>query len=173
MEIDTYVSTTFDYSTSSNYADSYNWTIEPSNAGTITSGGNAEMCTIEWSSLFSGNAQLIAKGINDCGPGEGKSVTITVGNSFGIDENTLGVTMSLYPNPNEGTFTLELNSKEEQNITLRINDPFGKNVFTMENIDMTGSKILPLNLNHLAEGMYFLMLDAEKGTITRKVIIRK
>jgi PKD repeat protein len=46
---------------------SYQWTLSPPNAGTIS--GNGQNATIYWNGTFSGTAQVTVAGINACGPG--------------------------------------------------------------------------------------------------------
>ncbi len=56
------------YSTSSWYADVYNWSLEPSITGTII--GTASNITIDWDENYSGIAKLTVYGSNsDCGAG--------------------------------------------------------------------------------------------------------
>lgn len=48
-------------------ATSYNWSLVPSGAGTIT--GNTTTATVDWSDTFTGLAQISVQGANDCGTG--------------------------------------------------------------------------------------------------------
>ncbi len=48
-------------------ATSYNWTLIPGTAGTIS--GNTASITINWSATFIGTASLTVKGVNSCGNG--------------------------------------------------------------------------------------------------------
>jgi len=49
------------------YATSYNWTLTPAAAGTITGSGN--IISIDWNNTFSGIATLHVTGVNMCGSG--------------------------------------------------------------------------------------------------------
>lgn len=69
---------TSDYeSTGSDDADSYVWTLDPAEAGTIT--GDGLSATVEWSSDFSGTATVSIAGVNDCGEGNPSSLDVEVG----------------------------------------------------------------------------------------------
>ena len=57
--------TTIYNTTPANNADSYQWTLNPANAGTITS--NGLQATIVWNNSFSGLAELTVSAINVCG----------------------------------------------------------------------------------------------------------
>ena len=57
-----------EYTTSgSTDAEEYLWTLDPSDAGIVTS--FEENCSIAWSNNFIGNAYLSVLGVNDCGSG--------------------------------------------------------------------------------------------------------
>lgn len=47
---------------------SYQWTLIPSNAGTIS--GSTQVVNVNWSPTFTGIAQLKVTAVNTCGPGE-------------------------------------------------------------------------------------------------------
>lgn len=50
------------------YADSYNWDIEPSTAGTIT--GTSTTATVNWTNNFYGTATIKVRGVNNCSNGD-------------------------------------------------------------------------------------------------------
>lgn len=85
------------------------------------------------------------------------------GVSVGI-ENTPVVTLSIYPNPVKNTIHIE-SDITMQSIT--IYDSKGN----MINTD-SGVQTITYNLNvsHLSDGMYFLLIDTEKGQVVRKFI---
>jgi hypothetical protein len=47
---------------------SYQWTLDPTEAGTIN--GNGMTATVTWDEAFTGMAEIMVGGINDCGDGE-------------------------------------------------------------------------------------------------------
>jgi len=78
--------------------------------------------------------------------------------------------IQVYPNPTEGELTIEngvLNSIQERIENVEIFDVFGRNM---------GVKFPSFggvrggNISHLPAGMYFLRIQTEKGTITKKII---
>jgi PKD repeat protein len=48
-------------------ATSYNWSLQPAGAGTIT--GNTTSATVDWADTFTGLAQISVQGANNCGAG--------------------------------------------------------------------------------------------------------
>ncbi len=55
------------------YATSYEWTILPEEAGTIS--GTSTSAIVDWSETYSGNAQISVKALNDCGEGNTSTAT--------------------------------------------------------------------------------------------------
>lgn len=95
-------------------------------------------------------------------------VTYTTLNSIliptGLHKQTETI-MNLYPNPSNGSFTIELNTKEKQNIQL---------------FDMTGNVVLSQTIenakaiidgNHLVAGIYNLQIKGKEGVANKKLVI--
>lgn len=54
--------------TGAEFALSYAWTLTPETAGTISGAGQTGI--VDWNNEFTGEAQILVKGINDCGEGD-------------------------------------------------------------------------------------------------------
>lgn len=78
--------------------------------------------------------------------------------------------IQIFPNPNNGKFTIEMENSSNQNtdFKIEINNVFGQKVYS-ENISQP--KTHQLNLE-LSDGIYFVKLTSENKTITRKIIIQ-
>ena len=152
------------------FADTYNWSLEPSEAGTVVNNGSE--CNITWSDSYEGAAVLKVAGVNDCGEGEwSDGFDITVMNCTGIGNNPQGSTLSIYPNPSTGNFTLELNANDK--VTLKILNTIGKTVYQISNMEVKGFYTQALNLNDLAEGVYYLRLEGNTLNTTEKIVISR
>ena len=79
----------------------------------------------------------------------------TAYNSINVTCNDIINNLSIYPNPNNGEFVVEINSKNElSNSVLQITDLTGKVIFE-ENINISsGVTNLPINLKEVAIGSY-------------------
>ncbi len=94
---------------------------------------------------------------NTCGSDSGQ---ISI-HSLGISELSGGNEISLYPNPNNGIFTLNYNLKSYQNNSqLIINDIAGRTVYSQNIIGNAGNEIIKLPLN---DGIYFWKISTETG----------
>ncbi|MCD6112859.1 MAG: Omp28-related outer membrane protein [Bacteroidales bacterium] len=170
--VDIYYVTTSSYSvTEPLYSDSCNWVLTPENAGTLTV-SNTNL-TIDWNTDFIGNAILKVCGVNDCGNGAfSDELNILVRNSVGISENN-NIKINLFPNPNTGLFTINLNSDFNKNLNLKIYNSLGIIVFEQSNIVLKGKYSKNMNLNNLPNGVYFLNIYNENINTIKKIIIQK
>ena len=92
------------------------------------------------------------------------SACFTVG-AVSLEESTLP-TMTIYPNPSDGPFTISFN-ESNVDISLTIVDLQGKAIFRTQT---NASKTLVIDEN-LANGVYFVQLQAGDALTTHKVII--
>ena len=103
---------------------------------------------------------------NSCGTAI-DSVTVTVvPNTTGIFEQTKGSGIFLYPNPNNGTFTIVT---EEKECELIITNVLGEKIL-VQKIQNDKSEI---DLSNELNGIYFFQVKTEQGTANKKIIIQK
>jgi hypothetical protein len=67
--------------------------------------------------------------------------------------------VSLYPNPNKGTFSIDLPLKMN-NVSLLIYDVTGKKIFGVVNY----SSGTPIQINDISKGMYFIKVSTNKAS---------
>lgn len=70
--------------------------------------------------------------------------------------------ISLYPNPNQGTFTLQLNSvSEKQLVEISILDQTGRRLHEQNTLLQVGENGMIVQANHLSAGRYWLQIQLE------------
>jgi PKD repeat protein len=170
--VDLYLNPTSEFTTTgAENALTYAWSIDPETAGTIA--GNALTGTVTWATGFTGNASVTVKPTNDCGDGEvSDAVTIQVYSSQGIGENKIGE-IRIYPNPNQGTFTLSINTGAEKVLNIRLLNALGEVVYGKDNVKVKGDFSQVISLNETSSGMLILKVDDGKDSWQGKVFIEK
>lgn len=88
--------------------------------------------------------------------------------STGIEENSIASTLSIYPNPNNGNFTLQ--SFNNIPYSINIYNPLGENIYEQKNIL---SSLIEIDLSKQANGIYFIQIRSEKESFNKKIIINK
>ncbi|GAA4451021.1 S8/S53 family peptidase [Rurimicrobium arvi] len=78
----------------------------------------------------------------------------------------------LMPNPNTGSFNLDLQAPDAASYVVTVADISGKVVLHQDWKANAGHNILPLNLNQVAKGMYFVTVGNEKGSLSIKTQIQ-
>jgi hypothetical protein len=78
--------------------------------------------------------------------------------------------VELYPNPNNGNFTLNVKNSNIKNATISIFNVLGENV---KNINLTNINSTQIDLSEFGIGAYYLQVTAENNTITKKVFVTK
>jgi PKD repeat protein len=89
----------------------------------------------------------------------------------GIIQNNADLSTSIYPNPNRGSFTLEMNSYVPQNIGIVITNSLGIKIYSENDITFSGKLLKPINLNNIPSGVYFLSVINSGKTIVEKFLV--
>jgi PKD repeat protein len=88
----------------------------------------------------------------------------------GIGQNNANMSTLIYPNPNHGNFTLELNSLVPQNINIVITNSLGVRVYSENDITFSGQLLKSINLN-VPSGVYFLsILNSGKNNVQKFLV---
>lgn len=99
-----------------------------------------------------------------------QTIEVTVCTGLGAKTNV--ASMSIFPNPNEGNFTLEFNANVNTTLALGITDLTGKNVHTETVTCIRGTNRISLNVNQLQKGFYLLKAVDALGETNKSFIIR-
>lgn len=113
-------------------------------------------------SFNSGANQMNTAGVNS---GDGQ-VIITQLLTTGIAENGFGFEMNLYPNPNNGNFTVTLPNEKDALITIR--NVLGQLVFEKE-----AGQLNRIELNDVANGVYQLTISVNGTRVCNKPFVKQ
>ena len=101
------------------------------------------------------------------------SVVDQFGKFNGVNHLANVASMSIYPNPAVDQMNIDFTSKVSFNATLKLMDLYGKMVVS-EVVNVTeGMNALTVNVSNLNNGMYVLVLTANGGQYSQKVIVNK
>lgn len=104
------------------------------------------------------------------GPRSGLLTSNGCGSPNSIAKQFDDKSIELYPNPNNGNFTLNIKSANIKNSTISIFNVLGENVKT---IILTNINSAQINISELGTGAYYLQVSTDNKTITKKVIVTK
>lgn len=91
----------------------------------------------------------------------------------GIDEElAAGISaLNLFPNPNNGSFTVEMTLEERDDVRLSIMDARGKLIQSRRTDNVTQFEE-EFNLDTLPAGVYLLRVETSKGTAARRLVVQ-
>jgi len=96
----------------------------------------------------------------------------TTESGTGIDEMVSISSVSVYPNPSNGSFTVQTNSLVNDVISIQVVDITGKIIYT-EPVSLTiGKNSFDINLSGLSSGYYQVNLRKGNSVITKKLMIK-
>jgi len=132
--------------------------------GNIISGATSQTYNV----LQTGNYTVIVT-TNGCNSSSSSSLNVDV---TGISEaNVQSSNILLYPNPNNGQFTLTFTTVEISDYTIQLNDVNGKIVYKNELTNFSGSFNKEFDITKSGKGEYFLSITNSKNQKIEKVIV--
>lgn len=88
---------------------------------------------------------------------------------LGLNDNSWLKTVALYPNPNRGTFTLEMSSDRSKIMTVEISTVLGQIIYSNEVELITGTTKFQPNYKIEKAGIYFVKLNDGSNSFTHKM----
>jgi hypothetical protein len=86
-----------------------------------------------------------------------------------VEEQNLSNLVNIYPNPNTGQFFIKLDLNKE-NYSVKIMDVTGQIIYSKT--ELSKSKLV-VDLNTIANGLYFVEVKTSEGKTTKKILIQK
>ncbi len=106
--------------------------------------------------------------VNTCSAAD----TICIALSSYIDNlNDKNFNISIYPNPNKGTFHLNFYVEKPENIIIQIINDLGQNVYKQEHKKFKGNYNKEIDISSLKNGIYMLNIRVGENTYTRNIFV--
>lgn len=127
----------------------------------------ATSSTYNISETGSGNYKVCVVDMNGC---EGCSFVYEMTCCVGIEEANFEGTVAVYPNPNNGEFTLEVELAREMDMTVGLFDMVGKEVLLDQDLGEVSNLRKQYDLTALPDGVYFLRIHADDQMTVQKLV---
>jgi len=96
--------------------------------------------------------------------------TVNVVNTTGIEEAELAKRISIYPNPNDGSFVVDLTEVDlEQDAIMTLLDITGREVWN-QNVSRS---MINVEINDASRGIYILRLDNNGLQVSKRISVIK
>ncbi|MES2591064.1 MAG: T9SS type A sorting domain-containing protein [Bacteroidota bacterium] len=107
--------------------------------------------------------------VNGCS--NASTQTISVESCAGIDEGLLSQNLTLYPNPNSGTFNVAIGSVNFNQLLISIVDIQGKEVYNLMDKNITADYNKQIDVTNLAKGIYYIKFNTDTEVKIQKLIV--
>jgi len=88
----------------------------------------------------------------------------------GLGENALGK-FEIHPVPNDGRFTVTINSQKEESWDVTVYNNLGVDVYQIKDFRVNGSHSETIQLNNPSRGTYTVVFRSRNEVIIRKVLV--
>ncbi len=152
----------------------YTWEISPADVYSNMEMNGME-CTVTWAGYYTGPSTINVKvrGTNPCGDGPFSETYSVEIENVGISELAKELGLSIYPNPNAGSFTLEIATSKVDKVNLRIMNATGHLVYEEQDMQVNNSFSKNIDISSEAEGIYMVLIESDLGLYTGKIILQK
>ncbi len=107
---------------------------------------------------------------NECGS---ETFTGAVSTTVGLDELAGLGSISVYPNPSNGLFTMDVNLNQSMKLDIVVVNVLGETVAVKEINALNGVSSEVIDLSTDAPGVYFLKIMSENVAISTQVLVKK
>ena len=146
------------------------WTLVPAEAGEIDAEDNT--ATVTWNDEFTGEAKVTVTATNDCGDVVSE-YAVNVKNTVGIQDLNNALNIDIYPNPNNGKFDIDLSGNVNEIVNIKVISSISAVVFETSNVSLNNDFKQTIDVTNLADGLYYLVIENNKGRIIKKIIVQK
>jgi len=91
---------------------------------------------------------------------------------LGIGDNDANNGVSVFPNPNSGSFSLEINAEGQRTVNITIYNALSKVVYEASNVNVIGSYTEAIDLD-VEQGVYYIRIEGDDLLLNKKIIIQK
>lgn len=90
----------------------------------------------------------------------------------GINTQSKNVDLTIFPNPSNGIFNLNINTTTVKELEIKVLNSIGQVVFAKNNFNNIVNINEQIDLSNNASGIYFVTVTTEKSITTQKLIIQ-
>lgn len=148
---------------------SYEWSLEPNEAGTIN--GNDNEIVITWNQDYNGDASLKVKAIsNECETNFSEALNI-FSSMINVDEIS-SMSLNIYPNPVDETINIKIDNIKDNKVKILIYNILGENVYSQELTTSNNNIDTQINVENLNSGSYLLTIISNDNVWKQQIIVK-
>jgi len=90
---------------------------------------------------------------------------------IGLEEEFGENSVSIYPNPNNGVFTMDIFSLSQEQMEISVTDLTGKVIFKTKLFCSSGENTVKMDIENLRKGLYLVSIQKGNEVITKKLFV--
>ncbi|MDC3230546.1 T9SS type A sorting domain-containing protein, partial [Bacteroidota bacterium] len=99
-------------------------------------------------------------------------IYFTMPGSVRLEQSTIINDLDIYPNPSRDVFNISFKTANKQDITLRIRNIVGEEIYKEELNQFDGTYTKEISLENYPKAVYFLEINTTEGTANKKLILQ-
>ena len=92
--------------------------------------------------------------------------------SVRLEESCVVNDLDIYPNPSRDVFNISFNTTKKQDVTVRIRNIAGEEIYTKELREFDGAYTKAISLKNNPKAVYLLKINTIKETIDKKLVLQ-
>ena len=100
-----------------------------------------------------------------------ETYTVIVDANASVEDQDLLAESKIFPNPAQNQAQLQIKSKRNDLAKIEVVDVIGNTVLFQQQRLQAGTNSIPLNLNELAEGQYFVRIEQQNALVVKKLLV--
>jgi len=155
----------------------YTWTLGGS-GGIIYSGFNSSQILVKWTLTGDKTVSVNYTSTSGCRALSPAILNVNVHTCAtdpvtGIEEELQPEDIIVYPNPNNGQFTVSIQCSCEDNCTISIFNILGVRIYELKDLIIKGKSQQNIDLSDVPEGLYWLIFRKSDKGVVKKIVISK
>ncbi|MBI3519088.1 MAG: T9SS type A sorting domain-containing protein [Bacteroidetes bacterium] len=120
---------------------------------------------------YDGVYTVVATDVNACNSARSNTIMVSV-STVGIKNNELYGSLTIYPNPTTGIFTIEINNLKN-NASIELINELGQTIRHSFIKDCSSKCLYDVDLKDYPNGIYFVKIKSDNQTEYRKLLLNK
>ncbi len=112
---------------------------------------------------------------NCAGTAYGQEIVFTTPNeifsNIDISKSSIKDFLIVFPNPNKGEFTIQLDTKAGESIVIEVYNQFGQRIFWRQDMSYANTFSRTISLKEIVSGIYFIRAKTKSNICSEKIII--
>ncbi len=120
-----------------------------------------------------GEHEITVTVTNENGCSVSDTVIVNMKDCTSIDEQDQNMTVSVFPNPNNGIFMISLSNDGQETVNLKVISMNGAVVYSLDNLTVRQNTQKRIHLDNVSNGVYTILIQGKDYVTTQKIVVAR